>query len=50
MLRKLYFSVECGKTYNVRAEKEDYTTKEVSVTVAEQTENKSRYSTRKSRM
>jgi DNA-binding NarL/FixJ family response regulator len=35
MLRKLYFSVECGKTYNVRAEKEDYTTKEVSVTVAE---------------
>jgi peptidoglycan-associated lipoprotein len=25
--------VECGKTYNVRAE--DYTTKEVSVTVAE---------------
>jgi hypothetical protein len=26
--------VECGKTYNVRAEKEDYTTK-VSVTVAE---------------
>jgi DNA-binding NarL/FixJ family response regulator len=27
--------VECGKTYNVRAEKEDYTTKEVSVTVAE---------------
>jgi hypothetical protein len=27
--------MECGKTYNVRAEKEDYTTKEVSVTVAE---------------
>jgi hypothetical protein len=21
------FTVECGKTYNVRAEKEDYTTK-----------------------
>lgn len=27
------FAVECGKTYNVRAEKEDYTTKEVSVTI-----------------
>jgi hypothetical protein len=30
---KLYFSVECGKTYNVRAENLHY--KEVSVTVAE---------------
>jgi outer membrane protein OmpA-like peptidoglycan-associated protein/tetratricopeptide (TPR) repeat protein len=29
------FSVECGKTYNVRAEKEEYTTKEESVTIAE---------------
>lgn len=27
------FAVECGKTYNVRAEKEEYTTKEVSVTI-----------------
>ena len=27
------FAVECGKTYNVRAEKQDYTTKEVSVTI-----------------
>jgi outer membrane protein OmpA-like peptidoglycan-associated protein/tetratricopeptide (TPR) repeat protein len=27
------FSVECGKTYNVRAEKEAYTTKEESVTI-----------------
>ena len=27
------FAVECGKTYNVRAEKEDYTTKEVNVTI-----------------
>ena len=25
--------VECGKTYNVRAEKEDYETKEVSITI-----------------
>jgi outer membrane protein OmpA-like peptidoglycan-associated protein/tetratricopeptide (TPR) repeat protein len=30
------FSVECGKIYNVRAEKEDYTTKEESVTIAVQ--------------
>jgi outer membrane protein OmpA-like peptidoglycan-associated protein len=34
MLKEIILSVECGKTYNVRAEK-DYTTKEVSVTVAE---------------
>jgi len=27
------FPVECGKTYNVRAEKEDYTTKEVTVII-----------------
>ncbi len=27
------FAVECGKTYNVRAEKEEYTTREVSVTI-----------------
>ena len=27
------FPVECGKTYNVRAEKPDYTTKEVRVTI-----------------
>ncbi|OXG00533.1 WD40 repeat protein [Flavobacterium araucananum] len=27
------FAVECGKTYNVRAEKQDYTTKELSVTI-----------------
>jgi len=27
------FAVECGKTYNVRAEKQDYATKEVSVTI-----------------
>ncbi|MFH6995879.1 OmpA family protein [Flavobacterium sp. FlaQc-48] len=27
------FAVECGKTYNVRAEKQDYTTKEVSITI-----------------
>jgi outer membrane protein OmpA-like peptidoglycan-associated protein len=31
------FSVECGKTYNVRAEKQDYTTKEVSVTIGKLT-------------
>jgi uncharacterized membrane protein len=30
------FSVECGKTYNVRAEKEAYTTKEESVTIADE--------------
>ena len=30
------FTVECGKTYNVRAEKEDYTTKEESVTIADE--------------
>jgi hypothetical protein len=30
------FSVECGKTYNVRAEKEDYTTKKESVTIADE--------------
>jgi hypothetical protein len=24
MIKKLYFSVECGKTYNVRAEKKIY--------------------------
>jgi outer membrane protein OmpA-like peptidoglycan-associated protein/tetratricopeptide (TPR) repeat protein len=28
------FPVNCGKTYNVRAEKTDYTTKEVSITIA----------------
>jgi outer membrane protein OmpA-like peptidoglycan-associated protein len=27
------FAVECGKTYNVRAEKTDYNTKEVSITI-----------------
>jgi outer membrane protein OmpA-like peptidoglycan-associated protein len=27
------FAVECGKTYNVRAEKTEYTTKEVSITI-----------------
>jgi outer membrane protein OmpA-like peptidoglycan-associated protein/tetratricopeptide (TPR) repeat protein len=27
------FPVECGKTYNVRAEKEEYETKEVSITI-----------------
>jgi len=27
------FPVECGKTYNVRAEKEEYDTKEVSITI-----------------
>ena len=27
------FTVECCKTYNVRAEKEDYITKEESVTI-----------------
>jgi outer membrane protein OmpA-like peptidoglycan-associated protein len=31
------FAVECGKTYNVRAEKQDYTTKEVSVTIGKLT-------------
>uniref|UniRef100_UPI00374CF372 OmpA family protein n=1 Tax=Flavobacterium sp. TaxID=239 RepID=UPI00374CF372 len=31
------FPVECGKTYNVRAEKQDYTTKEVSVTISKLT-------------
>ncbi|PKH69196.1 flagellar motor protein MotB, partial [Flavobacterium sp. ALD4] len=30
------FSVECGKIYNVRAEKEAYTTKEESVTIADE--------------
>ena len=30
------FSVECGKTYNVRAAKENYTTKEESVTIADE--------------
>ena len=34
------FSVECGKTYNVRAAKPEYTTKEVKVTIAK--ENKGR--------
>jgi outer membrane protein OmpA-like peptidoglycan-associated protein/tetratricopeptide (TPR) repeat protein len=29
------FEVECGKTYNVRAEKTDYTTKEQKVTIAD---------------
>lgn len=28
------FPVDCGKTYNVRAEKEDYATREVSITIA----------------
>ena len=28
------FNVECGKTYNVRSEKQDYTTKEEKVTIA----------------
>ena len=31
------FPVECGKTYNVRAEKEDYTTKEVNITIGKLT-------------
>ncbi|MCC9065868.1 OmpA family protein [Flavobacterium piscisymbiosum] len=31
------FAVECGKTYNVRAEKEEYTTREVSVTIGKLT-------------
>jgi outer membrane protein OmpA-like peptidoglycan-associated protein/tetratricopeptide (TPR) repeat protein len=31
------FSVECGKTYDVRAEKTDYATKEVTITVGELT-------------
>lgn len=31
------FPVECGKSYNVRAEKEDYTTKEVSITIEKTT-------------
>lgn len=31
------FAVVCGKTYNVRAEKQDYTTKEVSVTIGKLT-------------
>jgi len=31
---KYSFPVECGKTYNVRAEKPEYTTKEVNVTIA----------------
>ena len=31
------FTVECGKTYNVRAEKEEYTTREVSVTIGKLT-------------
>lgn len=31
---KYTFSVECGKTYYVRAEKPEYTTKEVSVTIS----------------
>lgn len=31
------FVVECGKTYNVRAEKEEYTTREVSVTIGKLT-------------
>lgn len=30
---KYSFAVECGKTYHVRAEKTDYTTKEVTVTI-----------------
>lgn len=29
------FSVECKKTYNVRVEREDYDTKEVSITIAD---------------
>jgi outer membrane protein OmpA-like peptidoglycan-associated protein len=29
------FEVECGKTYNVRAEKPDYTTKEQKITIAD---------------
>lgn len=31
------FAVECGKTYNVRAEKQDYTTKEVTITIGKLT-------------
>ena len=31
------FNVECGKTYNVRAEKPEYTTKEQNVTIAKET-------------
>lgn len=32
-----HFAVQCGKTYNVRAEKQDYATKEVSVTIGKLT-------------
>ena len=31
------FPVECGKTYNVRAEKEEYTTKEINITIGKLT-------------
>ncbi|KQB39787.1 OmpA family protein [Flavobacterium aquidurense] len=31
------FAVECGKTYNVRAEKQDYTTKEVTINIGKLT-------------
>ncbi|MEN2401318.1 OmpA family protein [Flavobacterium sp. MC2016-06] len=31
------FPVDCGKTYNVRAEKEDYATKEVTITIEKTT-------------
>ncbi|WP_029273649.1 OmpA family protein [Flavobacterium sp. KJJ] len=31
------FPVECGKTYNVRAEKQDYETKEVNITIGKVT-------------
>ncbi|MFH6996245.1 carboxypeptidase-like regulatory domain-containing protein, partial [Flavobacterium sp. FlaQc-48] len=32
-----HFAVECGKTYAVRAEKQDYATKEMSVTIGKVT-------------
>jgi hypothetical protein len=44
------FTVECGKTYNVRAEKEDYITKEESVTITNENGEKFRYRLRKSTM
>jgi hypothetical protein len=36
-------TIECSKTYNVRAEKEDYTTKEESVTITDENGKKFRY-------
>jgi peptidoglycan-associated lipoprotein len=36
MIKETILSLECGKTYNARAEKEAYTTKEESVTIADE--------------